>query len=792
VGESLKLTIDNFDNRGPVDYSNWIDAEAPPRIRRRLNQPDELRLVLVAGQPQFVVPVEGARVVLARANGTLWFTGYVSAAAQYEYLGWGQGGPVFRYTVVASGEELLLDRRNLPSRAPFVGRTAGNILQQLAEDVSPGTLDYSATQPLDIVPSFASDPGKTWSQHAADVTVCARASYRVLDGKLLLEPLGSAQHTLSESSAQFSPESLKLSSANTRLNDVTVSGPAEPALHVKDYFLGDGLTLSFNLSHTPFTKLSQTVAHSPFTNPDPYFVGDEFTAAIPDSRYWKTTDPQSAVSVNGGALVIQGGTGQDGQTTVSFVEQLELGGGFMLRHGDASFSAASNGIIGGLYTGSIQQTSCLAGFRITPSGGQSTIQALVNGALVGAPITTTAGHRYALTTHLYATEIFRKQQIFHSSTNPTGAGRGGATIPADLRVVLEVHDIDPANSGSLQAMATMLYDGVITSAPSYCTYALVNSFNLHVAIDYAQLQRVVEAEVRSALPTAAFRTRLLGALSDGAEASISSSGYLDFYPAYVPVANESIKVTYRSRALGLARVVDGNSVAALALGPDPGIRSGARHVATPAARTSAECEIAALALLDDATQAPWMGEYEAWSDFFPAAGQDVFPGDSIVVQTPSRGASFTATVREVDWQLADLAAERGRYKISFANDAAAPYGFTFEGAKPTPPDSTITTAQVGNSVIADLSLAEITAVTSTTLTLDAGVDPPPGGGIEVRSSDYGWGPGNDRYLVGRFSTRTFTVSRLSRTQSNYVRQYDASSPPRYSRFSTALHLNYPY
>ncbi|MGA9207295.1 MAG: hypothetical protein WB347_05815 [Terriglobales bacterium] len=787
----MKLTIDNFDNRGPVDYSSSIDTQTPPRIRRRLNQPSELQLTLVAGQPQFIVPVEGGRVVLARANSTSLFTGYITAAAQYEYLGWGECGPAYRYTLLAAGDEVLLDRKTLPARAPFVTRTAGGILQQLAEDVLPGTLDYSGTQPLDVLPTFASDPRKTWSQHAADVALSARASYRVMDGKLVLAPLGSTQHTLSESSGQFCPESLKLSSPDTRWNDVTISGLQEPLLHVKDYFLGDGLTLSFTLSHTPFTKVTDTLAHAFFTNVDPYFVEDEFTAGALDPHYWKLTDPQGVVSVSAGALVVQGGTGQDGQTTVVFVEQVELGGGLALRHGEVSFSAASNGIIGGLYTGNILLANCFAGFSIAPSGSQSTIQAVMNGALVGTPMTTTAGHRYALTTHLYATEIFRQQQIFHSSVNPAGAGRGGAAIAADIQVVLEVHDIDPTNAGSLQAISTVLYDGLVASAPGYCSYALVDSLNLHVSIDYAELQRVVEAEVRSALPTAAYRTRLLGALADGAEGDISSY-YLDFYPAYVPAANESIEVRYRSSELSLARVVNGSSAASLALGPDPGVRSGARHVTAPPPRTSAECEIATLALMDDSCQQAWVGEYIVWSDFFPAAGQDVFPGDSIAVQVPSRGANFTAVVREVDWQFADLAGERGQYKISFANDAAAPFGFTCADAKPTPPNVTITSAQVGNSVIADLPLAEITAVTSTTVTIDAGVASPAGGGIEVRRSDYGWGPGGDRYLVGRFTTETFTVPRLSREQDYYLRQYDASSPPRYSRYSTLLHLDYPY
>ena len=62
---------------------------------------------------------------------------------------------------------------------------------------------------------------------------------------------------------------------------------------------------------------------------------------------------------------------------------------------------------------------------------------------------------------------------------------------------------------------------------------------------------------------------------------------------------------------------------------------------------------------------------------------------------------------------------------------------------------------------------------------------------EVRRSDFGWGPDNDRNLVGRFSMQTFTAARLSRVQDYFLRQYDSSNPPKYSRYTAALHIGYP-
>ena len=62
---------------------------------------------------------------------------------------------------------------------------------------------------------------------------------------------------------------------------------------------------------------------------------------------------------------------------------------------------------------------------------------------------------------------------------------------------------------------------------------------------------------------------------------------------------------------------------------------------------------------------------------------------------------------------------------------------------------------------------------------------------EVRENDYGWGQANDRNLLGRFNTQTFSLARLARTQNYFLRLYDSSSPPKYSRYSGALHVDYP-
>ena len=269
-------------------------------------------------------------------------------------------------------------------------------------------------------------------------------------------------------------------------------------------------------------------------------------------------------------------------------------------------------------------------------------------------------------------------------------------------------------------------------------------------------------------------------------ATVMSSGQ-------TPTTTTVSEVQYRGAGRALARVTNPASIAAQQSGSDDGVRGSVRQIQSPAPRTSADCENAALALLEDAVGIAWSGTYETWSDFLPGNTEDIFPGDAVNVSVASRNAAFRATVREVGIEIRNLKEEHSLYKIQFADDVAAPLAFDFQTGNTVLPLSltAMTMAQVGALFLPALTAAEITQATSTTVSVDAGVEPTPGGGIEVRWSDFGWGQDNDRNLAGRFSTRTFNLSRLAAVQNYFLRRYDSSSPPKYSRYTTALHLKYP-
>ena len=45
----MKLTIDNLQGAGAVDYTSALDGTVAPRVLRKINQPSELRCGLLGG-----------------------------------------------------------------------------------------------------------------------------------------------------------------------------------------------------------------------------------------------------------------------------------------------------------------------------------------------------------------------------------------------------------------------------------------------------------------------------------------------------------------------------------------------------------------------------------------------------------------------------------------------------------------------------------------------------------------------------------------------------------------------
>jgi hypothetical protein len=383
------------------------------------------------------------------------------------------------------------------------------------------------------------------------------------------------------------------------------------------------------------------------------------------------------------------------------------------------------------------------------------------------------GHRYELTTRFYSTEVFRVSQSYRWSN-------GEETSPpnkADVRFVLEVRDLD---SGAPIAEAAVLYEGSVVSEPALATYAVVNSTSMFGTISYTRVRRMPTAEVRTtSVADAATRTRIVGLISDGAECIVTTGPAAYFYAPFKPANGDQIVVKYRASERAAARVFssDANANAAAEM----------VKIESPTARTDDDCDRAATALLNDSTGPRYKGSYATWTDFLPAP---IVPGDLIHINAKSRGAEFTGVVRGVETEIVDGRSDRAKCVISFAEDGAELIGIELSRFE----DSLTRTVQAREAgeenPVPALSCAEVVEITSSAVRIDAGEEPPIGGGFEVRrEGDFGWGVGNDRNLVGQFLTRTFTVPRSTRGEDYYLRMYDAQVPRNYSPITTLLHVD---
>src|ERR1019366_2383591 len=138
----------------------------------------------------------------------------------------------------------------------------------------------------------------------------------------------------------------------------------------------------------------------------------------------------------------------------------------------------------------------------------------------------------------------------------------------------------------------------------------------------------------------------------------------------------------------------------------------------------------------------------SWPAFTTAAGQAVTPGsvavtldagggfnaslapntpaNAVQISAPSRGAAFTAIVREVDVQVISLCEDRSQYLLRFSNDAAELLAFKFETMTLPEPLTAIFTTTVPSSslYLPPLTAAQVTNVIATEITVDAGIAPP--------------------------------------------------------------------
>jgi hypothetical protein len=362
---------------------------------------------------------------------------------------------------------------------------------------------------------------------------------------------------------------------------------------------------------------------------------------------------------------------------------------------------------------------------------------------------------------------------------------GGGLVTAPMDVVFELQDL----GASSNTPATVLYDGSVVTSPASCSFVAANSIQLFGSIGYCRVTQTGSAWVVSTLPSGVRTTRLVGVAGEGVDCTVSTTGKVTFFAGRVPIAGELITVTYRAQQRAVARLEDTASVAAEAAGGVPGTAQWLGKVAKPAARSSVDCESAARAVLSFSASraAAAAGTYAAVNPV------DVWPGD--VLAMTSGEQTMNVVVRRVDIVDGMACPEVLTYRMAFANDWAEALGLTLSEAIAVdallPQTALSSTTPAGSNMLANLQQLQVVSATGTALQVDAGMAPPAGGGFEVRRRDGDFGPGVDQDLVLRSPVRSFSIPREGQVEHYFVRMYDASAPPVYSRFSSAVFTDLP-
>ena len=782
----MKVTIDN------VDYSAALDSLHPLTIERKLNEPTVCLLWVTLGQASALpVPQRNQPVMVEGDDGTVYFTGYLAVSPLPEFGGVGTAGPIYRWALQAVSDEVLLNMQPMTPSAGLTGVTAGVAMQTLAAHA--GQTGLGAAIPLDVsglgaasmalpVGNFMPDPGWDWSRSAGLVAAQARASYRAVGGRVTAAPVGTTVHVLNETNGTLALSNLTMTASVERAlaNDVTVCGASEPWAYATEYLLGDGVTLTFPLSEDPYFE----------TTPEARIINNElFNEPAIDTRNWMFTGASEYFSLTGAGLTMNGGTGADGQTALVWRDAVEAGGTLLMEVNGVQLAPGSTGIVAGLYGSGVNLAGCVAGFQVMSAQGTGavTVAPVVNGVVAGPAYAIDSTQQYVLRMRAHCPLTERVTQVYRVVGDDGAMSFGGEDQLAGAQMLLEIVEVVNGVAGT----PVPLYDGGVANAPVSYQVCVANSWNLIGSMRSVYMTNLGSEWVRSTPPGEGTRTRRTGTIAEGGECHLLRTGTMTFYKGYIPVLGELVEAHYRTVGTAVGRWVNPASQAALEAVGMPATAQWIGSVTNPKARSSADCRNAAQALVAAASSvsAAWQGTYKvASANWATGLTSDVWPGDALLLTAPSANLNEQVAVRMVKLTYKPGTPDVVNYQISFANDWANDLAVK---TSKTVPVTTWLPAAIAPTYLSDLTGLTVTAIGAATLTVNAGVTAPTGGGFEVRRRDFSFQAGVDADLVIRSTVATFEIPRATESDAFYIRMYDGSTPPNYSEHSVALYVNLP-
>ena len=510
--------------------------------------------------------------------------------------------------------------------------------------------------------SFKLPEGLTWSEAVGTLASSVCAAYRVVNNAVALRQVGSTSHQLNEELGTLQIDALNLSAVRRLANDITVCGEVEASAYVNEFFQGDGVTSTFDLTHPPFS----------LTSSERFSTSDAFDSGSLNAELWAWQDPGSFLSITAAGLTCSGGQGQDGSTQLNLLQQVELGASIVIELGGVQIDAGGSGILAGLYVGQIGASNCVVGFGVSTSGGQVALRSVVEGQMSSPLLTLTSGHTYTFRVRMFSPEVERVRPSYYYINGAGTGAYGGDLVPSTGTVILEIQDVVSGAPGAV----SVLYQGSL-SLPPVATLGLINSASLSCSISTFEAEQV-NAVWASLIPSggSAIFQRIDTAVNGGA-CSLTSTGKLTFHSGRIPPVNALIQLRYRVKTRAVARrvlQVTNTSTSSAT----PSTQSWLGSVTKPAARSSVDCENAAAALLQSASaaSAAWAGTYKGWD--LTTQG-DVWPGDVMVSTGVISPMSSPVVIRKVAMQLGTLTT----CTIDFANAWAEELAISLSDSLPT-------------------------------------------------------------------------------------------------------------
>jgi hypothetical protein len=768
----MKITIQG------QDYTAALDGTYSLAVERKLNEPSvwELSISLpVSGN--LAIPTRNQSLAVTGDDGTSYFTGYIAVSPMPEYAGLAQEGPRYRIAIQAISDELLLDQAGMTVSKGAAGQSAGELMTALVTRTGQASLSSQGLLLSTAVSDFVPDSGAAWSKCAGQVAGQARAAYRAVNGAIALTAVPGAVHPLSETDGSLELANLSLTADVKRAlaNDLTACGEREPVAYVTEYFLGDGVTTQFNLATEPFALPASKAS----------IVRELFNEGVIDARVWNVLGGSGYLTLGAGGLTMQGGNGMDGDTLLTWLDPVEMGGTLLLEATGVTLAAGSTGILAGLFVGMETQAAWVAGFQVTAQQGTGAVsmQPFVQGSAAGTAFAINPANQYALRVRVHCNENERLLAVYRSCGDSGAIAYGGQTIPAGASLQFDLQEFVNGVAGQ----PATLYDGSIASLPAACMVVAASSINLQGTMRGLNLTNLGSGWVASTPAGGTQFTRRLGTTAQAAECHVESTGKLVFYTGYAPPAGEQIAVSYRTVGRAVGRAVNGASQETLAQAGLPPVSAWIGSVTSPAARSSQDCRNAAQAMVEAASgvSALWAGTYKGTRVSFAA---DVWPGDALALTAPSANLNAQVVVRTVKLSYRASYPDLVEYALAFANDWAEDLAITT--SKTVAADAWLP-AVMNPTVLPNLNAFVVTAMSGNTVTINTGATAPTGGGFEIRRRDFAFNPDEDTDLVMRGSQSLMTFTRVSASDRFYIRMYDGATPPNYSEFSAALIINLP-